>query len=260
MTNYSILIPNSESKLFGGDESLTYRFVSNLKKYNKFNTLQNTRDLIIEEMKRVIRDYSIEDLENFFDLKGDNLSQAISFITSIKDEECMQAIHRMKGVMFKAIDYESLSTDKREVFNESVLIFDGLFGVISPLDMIPNYRCKISTKLFGTTLSKYWAQELKGFLKYSFKNKIIIDILPQAHREMLDLENDINRVKIVFAKKDGDSFKQEGHNSKILKAELISYILDFKRISRKDLEKFKHSSGHEFSKDFSTKYQIIYLK
>lgn len=260
MSNFVILIPNSESKHSGGDESLTYRLVSNLEKYNTFKTLQPHRDLIIDEIKRVIRDSSQEELETFFDLKNQNLKSAISNMTAFKDEECMPAVSRMKGVMYKAIDYEGLSSNLRNKFNNHVIIVDGLFGLLKPLDMIPNYKCKVSTKIFDSNLAKFWAHELKGFLKYSFKNKIVIDILPQSHRELITQSDDFKYIKISFAKSDGDSYKQEGHFSKVLKGEFISYVLNFDDLIIDDLKKFKHSSGHTFSEKFSDENHLVFLK
>ncbi len=260
MSNYIILIPNSESKHFGGDESLTYRLASNLQKYNFFKTLQPNRDLIIDEIKRLIRDSTLDELEYFFDLKDQNLKSAISNMTAFKDEECMNAILRMKGTMYKSIDYEGLSSKKRQLFNQNIIILDALFGLLKPLDMIPNYKCKVSMRLFDKTLAKFWNQELKGFLKYTLKDKIVIDILPQSHREMITPSEDFRYLKISFVKKDKDSFKQEGHTSKILKGELISHFLNFENITIEDIKKFEHTSGHKYSEKFSDENNIIFIK
>ena len=261
--DYTILIPNSEGKQSGGDDYLTYRFVSNLKKYNEFLTLQKSRELILDELRRVIRDTPQEQLASFFDLKGDNLKQAIVSMNSIRDEECMPTISRMSGVMYKAIDYEGMDLKKRTRFDKNVIIVDGLFGLLKPQDMIPNYKCKVSMRLFDKTLAKYWSEELKGFLKYICKDSVVIDFLPQSHREIIDKEEGLNRIKITFAKKDPSSesgFKQEGHLSKPLKGEFILYLLEFEKITKDDIKKFKHSLGHTFSKEHSKEDEYIFIK
>ena len=259
MVNYIICIPNSEGKVSGGDENLIYRFVSNMKKNNYFLKLQPQRDLIIDEIKRVLRDLSQEEISKFFDLKGENLKDAISTMTALKDEGCMDAIARMSGVMYNSIDYSSLKDIDKERFNNSVLIFDGLFGLLRPLDKIPNYKCKVSMRLFDSTLAKFWNNELRGYLEYICKDKLVIDVLPNSHKEMISKDDNINRLQIIFAKHQGDSFKLEGHASKELKGELVRYIVSFDSISKDDLKKFKHSKGHTFSEKFSSDDELVYI-
>lgn len=258
--NYLILLPNSEGKKEGGDVDLAYRFVSNLKKYNHFIKLQPQRDLIVDEIKRVIRDSSQEELSKLFDLKGNNLKDAITTMTALKDEECMSAIGRMDGVMYNAIDYEDLSEEKKKRFDLSTIIIDGLFGLLKPQDMVPNYKCKVSTKLFGATLAAYWRKELSGFFSYVCKDKLVIDILPQSHRDIIK-DEELNRVEIIFATIDTKGkVKQEGHMSKKLKGEFVHYVLGFDMITKEDLKKFTHSQGHKYSEEHSSEELFIYVK
>lgn len=257
MTNYLILIPNSESKQKGG-EDLTYRFVSNLKKYNSFIKIQPYRDSIVREIRRFIRESTHEELEQFFELKGDNLRDAVDTMLSVNDEECMSVIKRMSGVMYNSIGFSSLQKFKQDRFNSSVIIIDALFGVLAPQDMIPHYKCKMSMRLFDSTLSKFWKNELRGYFEYVCRDKLVIDLLPNSHKEVI-VDSNIDRVSITFAKSYQNSYKVEGHVSKALKGELIHYILGFEQITRNDLKQFKHSKGHVFSEQFSTESEFVYL-
>lgn len=260
MVNYILLIPNSEGKIEGGDINQVYRFISNLKKYNSFVKLQPQRDLIIDEIRRIIRTYDEQELSVFFDLKGENLKNAISNMTALKDEECMPAINRMSGVMYNAINYDSLDETRKNRFNDSVIILDGLFGLLKPLDLIPNYKCKVSMKLFDSTLAKFWQKELLGYFEYVCKDKLVLDVLPNSHRDIIKNFENLDRIEIIFAKQDGDSFKLEGHASKELKGEFINYVTGFDSISKEDLMKFKHSKGHKFNNKFSNESEFIYIK
>lgn len=258
-SNYVILLPNSEGKNKGGDEKLTYRFVSNLKKYNSFMKLQSSRDYIIDEIKKLIRSNSEEELSTFFELKGENLKFAISTMSALKDEECMSVIERMAGVMYNSINYSSLNQEQKKYFNDSIVILDALFGLLKPQDLIPNYKCKVSMKLFDTTLAKYWQRELEGYFEFISKDKLVIDLLPNSHKEMISKCREINRVEIIFARKHKDSYKLEGHASKELKGEFVQYVVGFNSISKEDLKKFKHSTGHKYHEKFSTEEKFIYL-
>lgn len=259
-TNYIILLPNSEGKNKGGDENLTYRFVSNLKKYNSFIKLQSSRDYIIDEIKKIIRTNSEEELSSFFDLKGENLKFAISTMSALKDEECMNAIERMAGVMYNSINYNSLTTKEKENFHSSIIILDALFGLLKPQDLIPNYKCKVSMRLFDSTLAKFWQKELRGYFEYVCRDKLVIDILPNSHKEMIEKEVGVSRVEIIFAKEKGDSYALEGHLSKDLKGEFVRSIVGQELITMEDLKNFKHSKGHKYNEKFSTGNKLVFLK
>ncbi|MFT4244010.1 MAG: peroxide stress protein YaaA [Candidatus Woesearchaeota archaeon] len=259
MVNYIICIPNSEGKASGGDENLIYRFVSNMKKNNYFLKLQPQRDLIIDEIKRILRDLSQEEIFKFFNLNGENLKDAISTMAALKDEECMSVIDRMSGVMYNSIDFDSFSEIEKQRFNDSVLIFDGLFGLLKPQDKIPNYKCKVSMRLFDSTLAKFWSKELKGYLEFVCRDKLVLDILPISHKEMIPKDEKLERIEIVFAKRLGSSYKLEGHASKELKGEFVKYIVGFELISKENLKNFKHSKGHTFSQKFSSEKEFVYI-
>lgn len=257
--NYCLLLPNSEGKAKGKNESLIYREVLNKEKYNRFFKLQPSRNLIIDEIKSIIKISSEKELSNFFDLKGNNLKEAVSTMGAIEDETCMEGIDRMSGVMYESIDYNSLNNCQKINFNDSVIILDALFGLLSPLDQVPNYKCKISMRLFGSNLAKFWQKELHGYFKSVCEDKLVIDLLPNSHKEMFKKEVNVNRVEIVFAKKKGDSYQLEGHMSKKLKGEFVRFVISYNSISREDLKLFKHSNGHSFSEEFSNENKFVFL-
>lgn len=257
--NYCLLLPNSEGKAKGGNGSLTYRQVLNEEKYNRFFKLQPSRNLIIDEVKSIIKISSEKELSNFFDLKGNNLNEAVSTMVAIEDEPCMKGIDRMSGVMYESIGYNSLNNCQKINFNNSVIILDALFGLLSSLDQVPNYKCKISMRLFGSNLAKYWQKELCEYFEDVCRDKLVIDLLPNSHKEMFKKEVSVNRVEIVFAKKKGDSYQLEGHMSKKLKGEFVRFVVGHDSITRDDLKTFKHSSGHSFSEEFSNQNKFVFL-
>ena len=49
-------------------------------------------------------------------------------------------------MMYKAIDYLSLSEKGKAYFDEHFLILSGMYGIVSPQDKIGNYKLPIDTK------------------------------------------------------------------------------------------------------------------
>ena len=67
-------------------------------------------------------------------------------------------------------------------FNEKVIFVDSLFGLLKPLDKIPDYKLEFTTK-FSFNLKKFWEENLSYFFENILeKDFLIIDLLPQTHK------------------------------------------------------------------------------
>lgn len=263
MTNYIILLPPSESKNQGGEINKPYRITENLEKFNYFKKLNSKRELIYDKLRETIQHSTLEEIEKIFELKNKKLHQAIENTFDLLNKETMPAINRYNGIMFKAINYKNLKENQKDNFNQSTIFIDGMFGLLKPLDLIPEYKLKINSKINDLNISEFWKNEIQNILNKEFKNKIVIDILPQAHRKILENRKEVyfskEYIQISFCDKRNGKIKQAGHNSKQLKGELINFILKFENITIKDLENFVHNSGYFYSKELSNKNEIIYL-
>ena len=67
MVSMVLLLPPSEGKVSGGDESKVFRVVQNLKKYNSFKMLQSDREYVYETLRNAISVLSDSELEAVFD-------------------------------------------------------------------------------------------------------------------------------------------------------------------------------------------------
>ncbi len=242
--NYIILLPPSEGKNIGGK----YKFIC-----ENENTLS-----LISKIESFIKNKSEIEIEKLFELKAKKLEEAVKGMSNIFNEKTLPAIERYSGVMFKAISYSNLDNLKKENFDNSVIFIDGLFGAISPNTMIPSYKLKISSKIGELNVSKFWKEKLFHFFKNKFKDKIIIDLLPIAHRKVVNYSSAKEVYKINFFDKKSDLiYKNVGHNSKKLKGELIRYICDKINIDEKYLKEFIHQMGYKFNKELSNKSDEI---
>lgn len=260
MANYLILLPPSQGKTKGGTEELPYRLVENLSKYNSFKELSNLRSEIYEFLLLTISQEDEKTLEKIFEVKGKNLHNVIDVVQDMLNLPTMPAIKRFSGTMFKAIDYPNLLLHQRTNFDENVIFIDGMFGVVRPQDYLPEYKLKISSKFNSIDCTKFWKQHLQYILKQITYEKIVVDLLPLDHRKVVSTSTHSTYLKVTFAKIESGKYKEEGHASKQLKGEFISYICEKEDITREYLEEFIHSSGHKFSAEFSNEDSIVFLK
>lgn len=260
MVNYTILLPPSEGKKSGGNDSKVYRLVKNLKKYNSFNYLEIERDFVYNKLREALSELSEKQLEKVFELKGDNLNRAVENLSDFLNLPTLKAIERYEGVMFKSIDYENMSKKQQLNFDSSILFIDGMFGVLKPTDLIPEYKLKISSKFLDISIKNYWKERLYGTFREQFKNKIVIDILPQAHREVVSYSSNENYYQISFKEEKKGKIQNVGHNSKKLKGEFVNYLVSKDNIDEKYITSFTHSEGYKYSKELSSDNEIVFFK
>ncbi len=48
--------------------------------------------------------------------------------------------------MYNAIDYHNMNLKGKQYFENNFKILSGMYGIVSPLDMIGNYKLPIETK------------------------------------------------------------------------------------------------------------------
>lgn len=246
MKNTFILLPPSEGKIEGGE--------------NNFKNLNKNSEELIKFLQENISKEETTKLEKAFKVKDKNLDKALHLLNNIQNEKTLPAIKRFNGVMFKAINYDSMSKVQKNNFNNKVLFIDGLFGILKPQNLIPNYKLPIDAKINTIKIDKYWRGKLEKYFVEEFDNSLIIDILPNAHRKVLTIPSNCEYYKITFAELKNNKLKEAGHLSKKLKAELIQYLMNQENISKNDLLNFVHEEGYSFSEEFSKENQILYLK
>ena len=198
------LIPPSEGKSLQDTTSHIFKDTG-------FEMLDSVKDLL-ELLKNKKSDSDIQkiygtSLEKSLDLHSKNLNILNSF--------CSLAIERYSGIVFKNINWGDFNKNDKIFFGKNFLIFSGLFGVVSPMSLIPNYKLKMNVLL----LHKFWNSIITDKLK---KEDIIIDLLPQVHRKAYIKDE---RVTIVdfFHIKDGKK-TNAGHLGKAVKGQFIRYI------------------------------------
>ena len=90
------------------------------------------------------------------------------------ENNCSYSIERYTGVVYNQIDWQNLSDESKSYFEKNIRIFSGLFGIVTPKTLIPDYKLKMNS----LSLTKFW---LPILTKHLSKEDIIIDLLPQIH-------------------------------------------------------------------------------
>lgn len=221
--------------------------------FNYFSELNPDRRKLIDAVLATIEEG--ENLEEIFGVKGENLEEVIRINRELYKAPLMSALDRYSpGVMYKAMDFAGLPTGAQRRLLENGIIFSGLFGLLRPDDLIPNYCLDMDAVLPGIgKVSAYWRPRLSPVLNKTVSGRVVWNLLSGIHEEAWE-DNHSYRQKIVvkFIREQGGERKTLSHGVKPLRGQLVNYIV---RESVEDVERlhaWDNSEGYHFDEACST--------
>lgn len=102
-----------------------------------------------------------------------------------------KALESFTGVVFKALDYCSLSDDQKQVADSKVNIVSSLYGLLRGDDIAKPYRLDYTTRVAptGVAMSAYWKPLITPILLDSMRHcgeTEILDLMPADAAKCLD--------------------------------------------------------------------------
>lgn len=248
MPNFTILLPPAEGKQVGGNpfapDMFDYR-TSNT--FNYFSELNPDRRRLINALQDVVR--KGEGLEELFGVKGEALQEAIDVNLELFDAPLMSALDRYSpGVMFQAMDFSGLPTGAQRRLLENGVIFSGLFGLLRPDDLIPNYRLRMDASLPGIgRVAQYWKPFVSPVLNKTLEGRFVWDLLPGVHESAWEDEHTYRHlVRIKFYREKGGERKAVTHGVKPLRGQLVNFIVRESLEDLAPLREWTHPAGYVF--------------
>lgn len=141
----------------------------------------------------------------------------------------IEVINRYSGVMYNAIDYSWMNEEWKDFFENNFLILSWMYWIISPLDIIWNYKLPIETKL----LYEFWWTKIIEKIN-ELNIDYIVNLLPISYAKLIlwktkKLEGNFNEIRkfwiinVNFLKED---WKKVSHWVKKIKWEWIKDICE----------------------------------
>ncbi len=187
------------------------------------------------EVNQVVRLLELIGDEDLRSVYGTSAEKALMFHRQNQDifnSPCAPAIERYTGVVYEHIDWGTLSGKAKDYMEKYILIFSGLFGLLTPKTLIPDYKLKMNV----LSLQHHWNPILTDALK---EEKMIIDLLPQVHRKAYT-PNKANVIFVDFLILNKGKKSAAGHFGKAVKGEFIRYIAE------NNITKINDFSGFEY--------------
>ena len=185
-------------------------------------------------VKQVVRLLNLIDNEDLRSIYGTSQEKSELFHRQNEDifkSRCAPAINRYTGVVYQHLEWESLTKEAKEYMEKNVFIFSGLFGMTTPLTLIPDYKLKMNV----LSLQYHWAPILTDALK---NEDLIFDLLPQVYRKAYVPNK--NTIQIEFKVEGKGSTRSAGHFGKAVKGKFIRFLSLNQIEDMKDFKDFEY--------------------
>jgi len=170
-------------------------------------------------VNQVVRLLELIDDEDLRSVYGTSSEKALGFHRQNQDifnSFCAPAIERYTGVVYEHINWPTLSEKSKKYMEKHTFIFSGLFGMLTPMTLIPDYKLKMNV----LSLQHHWNPILTEALN---NEKSIIDLLPQVHRKAYT-PNKKNVIPVDFLIINKGKKTAAGHFGKAVKGEFIRHM------------------------------------
>jgi cytoplasmic iron level regulating protein YaaA (DUF328/UPF0246 family) len=217
----AILLPPSEGKSAGGTAP------SPAAAAHSFPELDADR-AVVREAVRVVLAGGADAAAGLLGVGGRHLAQARADWEDLEAGPVMVACLRYSGVVWAALDPDTLGRAPRRRLDERVLVTSGLWGLVAACDPIPAYRLRMGARVPAIgPLAAFWRPCITALIDRRAAGGWVIDLLPQEHAAAIDatglVESRLMRVVLV---EEGDARRAVGHAGKALKGRLARAILE----------------------------------
>ena len=249
MANFSILMSPSAEKTSGGNpfapDMFDYRSSNT---FNYFHELNPERRQLIDALQDAIE--SGEGLDTILALDGDDLEHAIESDLSVFDAPLMSALDRYSpGVLYTSMNFQTLPTGAQRRLLENGVIFSGLFGLLRPDDLIPEYYLDMNGALPNVpSVRDFWRGPISALLNERVRDKVVWNLLPdelEAAWEVGHTYSEMIRVRFARDRRGQRTYQDQD----TLAGQFINFVV---REAAEDLELVRtwvHPEGYKFHAD-----------
>lgn len=212
-----VLLPPSETKRAGGDESRALDFAT-----LSFPELTKPRKAAVEAVRRLSRNLgAAAGALRLGGTQGAEVARNRVILTS----PVMPALDRYDGVLYEALDAGSLTRHSRAFAGEHVAIASAAFGLTMALDEIPAYRLSHDSRLPGISLGRLWRGPLSEVLERT--PGLLLDLRSEAYAALGPLPAREDAVFVRVVSEDASGRRRAlNHFNKKGKGEFVRALLE----------------------------------
>ena len=245
-------------------KKLDFETCAPTKKFTNLKHIKKSEQLIKE-----LRKCNAEKISSMMKLSDDltqlNIKRYKNFKTPFSLNNAKQAMFAFKGDTYVGLDANSFSTKEIDYAQKHLRILSGLYGLVSPLDLIQPYRLEMGTKFAcgeSKNLYEFWSENLTAELNQSLgKDKTLINCASNEYFKSVNTKmlKDVKVITPAFKEKKNGEFKMIGLFAKKARGMMSRYIIQNQVEKTQDLLDFD-LDGYKFNKKLSTELNPVFTR
>lgn len=211
--------------------------------------LDEERTTVVEALRRAM-DGDEPERSRLLGVKGRALLAATAADRNVLDSPTRAAIERYTGVLYDAADFATLAPAALTTLTESVVILSGLWGLVRPLDPVPDYKLKMGANLppLGR-LARWWRDPLSARLRQLATGRRVWNLLPKEHDAAVAGPLGSEQISVTFLERnDKGELVAVSHWNKFLKGALVRHLLEHPGLGPEDLDCWQHPAGYRLDR------------
>jgi len=193
-----------------------------------------------------------------------NMKRYKGFKTPFNLQNAKQALFAFKGDTYVGLDAETMNANDIDYAQEHLRILSGLYGLVSPLDLVQPYRLEMGTKFScgkNNNLYEFWEESITEKLGTLLKKeKTLINLASKEYFSAINFKKlDAKIITPAFKEKKGNEFKMVGFFAKKARGMMSRYIIDNRIESPMDLLKFD-IDGYKYNKKLSSDLGPVFTR
>ena len=235
------------------------------------SSLKNTDYLFSEQSKEIMKElsnYSVLKLSKLMKISDKlsilNKDRNDSWTYPFSVEDSKQALFAFKGEVYQNIRVNEFSESELDLANESIRIISGLYGLLSPSDLILPYRLEMGTKFSVSghkNLYSFWKDILTKHLLSELKSEnFLVNLASDEYFKVFDSnEITVPIVTPIFKDIKNGKLKVVSFFAKRARGAMCNYIIKNKINTIEDIKLFNWSN-YILSEDDSTVNKLIFIR
>lgn len=211
----------------------------------------------------ILKGFDIKEISDLMNLSEDlsklNYDRYQNLLNS--NNKKFQSILAFDGEVFNSMNTSDFNELDFRFANDHLRILSGLYGILSPLDLIEPYRLEMKVKLKnknGNNLYKFWKNKITNQIikeLQTHENKVLINLASSEYLKCIDLKlvkKDFKFLDIVFKDYDlkTNTYKVKGLYAKKARGYMCRFIIKNNIDCIDDLLKF-NIEGYTYNNELS---------
>jgi cytoplasmic iron level regulating protein YaaA (DUF328/UPF0246 family) len=195
--------------------------------FNYFSELNPERRALIQAVHA--QQDAGSDLERLLGTEPDRIDEAAGVNRGVFEAPLMAAIERYgPGVMYRAMEFETLPTGAQRRLLENGVIVSSMFGLLRPDDLIPDYRLSIDAAIDGLgKITDYWRDVVSPHIDRLVEDRVVWNLLPDVHASAWADGRRYDRMyRVEFVRAEAGKRRPVEDEARALNGSLVHFIVD----------------------------------